>query len=261
MTLIVVRHAHKLRSAAEAEALFRALGERTVTLKGMKTSDAARYDRVIDAVVTKHDHTISFEGGSLANARPALDALVLAGAFGYVDVRTRDANLRIWPGGNTWVHSRLGLDDAIRAWGAPLLPGENVLGDTRIKLATEPTTGWPIDLDTQTTATALRMFHALSGDACDRGFTMRMTEPCKPLLRAFLHALGGAVDAVLDVDLATARALTELFPGVDLEWQRGESVRFPDGEITSYLVTPKAGERDQTKARKRIDKALARAKL
>jgi hypothetical protein len=195
VTLIPVHHARKLRSAAEAEALFRALGERTVGLKGMKTTDPARYDRVIDAVVTKHDHTISFEGGSLANARLALDALALAGAFGYLDVRSRDANLRIWPGGNTWVHSRLGLDDATRAWGGPLAPGENVLGDTRIKIATDPTTGWPFDLDTQTVATALRVFHALSGDACERGFTMRMTAPCKPLLRAFLHALGGAVEA------------------------------------------------------------------
>jgi hypothetical protein len=65
----------------------------------------------------------------------------------------------------------------------------------------------------------------------------------------------------LDVDLATARALTELFPGVDVEWQRGEIVRFPDGEITTYLVTPKADAGYQAKARKRIDKALAKAKL
>jgi len=58
-----------------------------------------------------------------------------------------------------------------------------------------------------------------------------------------------------------ARALTELFAAERLEWHGAVIVRFPEGEILSYLVTPNAGEEDRAKWLKRVDKGLKKAGL
>lgn len=226
MTLIPISHARKLRSPAEAMALFRALGEKRVAMRGFHTTDAARIERVISAVATKYDHTISFEGGSIAASAGPLRDLALSRAYDYLDVRTRIANLRIWPARHSWVTS-----DA-------------------------PT------FETTSIAAAVERFHATAGEPHERGFVMRMRDAAKPLVVRLAIALGAELNAVIEVELAVASALTTLFAGERLEWQAdGLFVRFPDGEIAGFLKTPKVADKHRAKWHAQIDKAIRKAKL
>lgn len=238
MALIPISHARALRTPSEAVALFRALREKRVVIRGLHTRDPAKLARVVGAAVPKTEHTISWEGGSLAHARTALDRLATAAGFDYLDLRTPACNLRSWPGRRNWVHGN----------------GES--------------------LETPSITEALARFHATSGDTHDRGFVMRIREETKPRLIDFLNALGAEVHAVLELPLDAARELTELYAGETLDWGAGGIlVRFgrPDrdrpgppflgGEIAGFLKTPKVDDRHRAKWHARIDKALRKARL
>ena len=96
MTLFPVEHERRLTSAAEAEALYRALGAARVRASGYRTRDPIRFERLVAAIEPRLDHTISFEAGMLTSATlDALDALALQQRYGYLDVRS-DASLRIY---------------------------------------------------------------------------------------------------------------------------------------------------------------------
>lgn len=228
MTLIPIEHAHRLPSAADAESLFRALGARSVSARGFHTKDRTRFTALVEAIEPKADHSISFQQGVLD--RPSLEALARA-PFGYLDIRTSTASYRSWPERHTWVHAKSEL-------------------------------AAPFSLDTTSIPTALEAFARLSDDNLQRGFITGVTPDAKPLLLAFLDRLGATVDAVLDIEVASARALTELYTGEKLDWQAdGVLVDFPEGTIHGYLTTPNIGEDAREAWRTRIDKALRKAGL
>lgn len=261
MSLLPIHHEHRLASPADAAAWFRALGEQRVSARGFHTIDPARFERLVDAIEPSHEHTISFVGGTLgATARDALDALATR-QFHYLDVRTVDASLRVWPELYSWVHSSRDLAAATAAVGAPLVVGVNLLGDVQVTL-TSDSRGYPISVETKTRATALRVFHALSGERVNRGFINGVHGDTKPYLTRLLTVLATQVDAVLEVDVASARALTELYAGEPLDWQAGGLlVDFPEGRIHGFLTTPHTSQGDQEKWQSRVTKALRRASL
>lgn len=263
VTLIPVHHALRLRSAAEAEALLRALGDRQASARGFHTSDPARLGYLVAAVRPKSESTVSFEGGTLnAGACAALAGLVSAGAFSYLDLRTADANLRVWPGRHAWVHAAMpagGLEGLEAIFEAPIVVGENWVRGA--KLVVRSSGGYPVDLETRDLAEAFTVFDALSSGPVERGFVIGLTTAGKPLLLKLLLALGTTASAVLELDLAEARALTEVFAGERLEWHGSVIVKFPEGEICGYLVTPNAGEGDRAKWLRRVDKGLKKAGL
>jgi hypothetical protein len=221
VTLFPLTHAHVVRSPREAAALFKALGEKTVDVRGCYTTDATKIARVVAAVATKRDHQISFERGAIAPAREALRELALSRAYGYLDVRTRLANLRIWPDRYSWVTS-----DA-------------------------PT------FETTSIAAALERFEMLAGEPHDRGF-ITFAEPAKPLVTALIVALGAEMHAALEVELPVAIELAEVFAGESFSWAAARiAVRFPSGEISGFLTTP--DPKPTAKWHAWIDKAVRRA--
>jgi hypothetical protein len=226
MSLIPIENERRLASPAEAEALFRALDQTRVSVRGLHTTDPTRFAHVVDALEPKHDHTLSFEGGTLTTAaHEALDALATAG-FQYLDLRTAEASLRIWPALYSWVHGN---------------------GDK---------------LETKDIPTALAAFRGLTGERVNRGFINGVLAETKPLLLRFLGQLGTRVDAVLSLDVAAARALTEIYAGERLDWQAdGILVDFPEGRVHGFLVSPNVGETHRAGWQQRIVKALHRAGL
>lgn len=224
MTLIPIEHARRLRSPEEAAALFKALGEKTVSLRGFHTTDAAKIARVIHAVATRFDHTVSFEGGAIV-PQP-LRELAVSRAYDYLDVRTPLANLRIWPERTSWVTSN------------------------------EPT------FETTSIPAAVEHFEMVAGKQHDRGFVMRMREAAKPLVTQLVISFASTMNALIEVELATAHELTSLYAGAKLEWAAGGIfVRFPAGAIAGFLKTPKVEPRHHAKWHARIDKALRKARL
>lgn len=227
MALIPISHARALSSPSDASALFRVLRERRVEIRGLRTRDPVKLARVVEAVEAKTEHTISWEGGSLANARVALDRLASSGTFGYLDVRASGSNLRSWPRRHTWVHGNEGDE-----------------------------------LETTSIAEALARFHATSGELHQRSFVMRIRDAAKPLLIELVRALEAEVHAVLEVELAVARELTELYAGEPVDWAAGGiSVTFPSGAIMGFLKTPNVEDKYRAKWHARIDKALRKARL
>ena len=147
MTLIPIEHERRLRSPAAAERWFRALGSGRVSVRGLHTTETGRFARIIAAVDPNHEHTVSFEGGTLgAAARAALDALAVA-RYEYLDFRTVDASLRIWPGLRSWVHAACNVETASAAFGAPLRGGENTVNDATVNVNLTGS-GYPIDVQT-----------------------------------------------------------------------------------------------------------------
>lgn len=225
MSLIPIEHPRRLASPAEAEAFFRGLGEKRVSARGFHTTDHARCSRLVEAIETKHDHTISFVGGTLGSAaRDSLSALATS-ELSYLDVRTTNASLRVWPGLRAWVH--------------------------------------PLELETKEPEPALKAFFEITSEEMNRGFVMGgVPAATKPALERFLRDLRANVDAVLDIDVASARSLTDLYVGEKLDWQAGGVlVDFPEGRIHGFLLTPNVGEEHREKWLSRITKALSRASL
>lgn len=261
MTLIPIEHPRRLGSPAEAEALFVALGERVVSTRGFHTTDAARIGRLVAAIDFAHDHTISFEDGTLTPAaRAALEALATS-RFGYLDLRTVSASLRVWPALHSWVHSSLDRAATARALATPLAPGANTVGDAQVTIAKDGC-GYPVHIETRNVTTALAMFGALTDEQVKQGHLTGARADSAPLLVRFLVEIAARVHATLELDVATARALTDLYAGEPLDWQAYPVlVDFPDGRIHGFLTTPNAGERHRNKWLARIDKALRRARL
>jgi hypothetical protein len=228
VTLHPIEHPRRLEDAAQASEMFRALGCDHVSVRGLHTRDAARIGRLVDAVEPSRQHTISFEDGVLGpDAAIALDALALT-SFDYLDVRTDTGSLRIWPALRTWVHAN---------------------GDAK-------------PLETTDRAAASAAFRALSPTRVDRGFVNGLRVETKPVLGRFLAALAPRVDVVLDVPLATAASLTDLYGDVRapvvVDWQAdGVLVDFPSGRIHGFLTSSHNGPADRTAWLARIDRALA----
>ncbi len=231
MTLIPVEHLRRLASPGEAEAFYRGLRVRRVGVRGFHTRDPGRIEALVAAAEPKREHTISFRDGALEGAaRPALVELCGC-AFDYFDLACSGASLRVWPGRRSWV--------------------------TRLPRRTDADFQ-----ETKTSAEALDRLGRLGAETIVRGHISGITVPSRASLVRFLLAAGAEVHATLDVALPTARALTERFPGQELDWQAEMVlVDFPEGRIHGFLVTPKAGARHQRRWQARIDKALRRAGL
>lgn len=265
MSLIPIEHPHRLASPREAAAFFGCLGllgvlgARRVSVRGLHTSEPARIARVVEAVETKREHTVSFVGGTLNGAaHDALDEL-LATRFEYFDLRTTDADLRVWPWLRSWVHSSRDRAAASRALGVELHEGDNTTPDARIQVHAEGA-AYPVHVETTSIPPAARIFRALSGERVARGFVTGITKKTKPPLLRFLTALGTRVDAVLELDLAAARSLTELYAGEQLDWQAdGVLVDFPEGRVHGFLKTPNTGDCDRERWLDRVTTALRRA--
>lgn len=231
MTLIPMAHEHRLASPAEAEAFYRGLRQRLVRVRGFHTTDPDRIEALIAAADPKRDHTVSFRGGVLGEeVRPAL--LELCGcAFGYFNLSTPSASLRVWPGRHTWVES----------------------------LPRRPAADW---LETTSITEALDRFNGICGERIVQGHISRITKQARVPLLGFLGVARTEIHVVLDVTLQTARSLSEQFLGQKLDWQSdGILVDFPEGRIHGSLKTPKVDERHRRKWRARIDKALRKATL
>ena len=259
VALIPIEYPERLRSPAEAEALYRKLGDQRVGLRGFRTNDPARIDRLVSAIDPGHDTTINFETGLLDERGWArLDELA-AGRPDYLDVYAGGANLRMWPE-QAKVYARLPLDGVAgvaQAFGAPLRTGENRCGETAIVI--DPVVGYPlaVALTTPDRAVALRMFRALGDPSVSRGYVMRASEPAKSALGPFLHGLGATVHVVLDVHVEVACELATVYPDLKHDWQASMVlVDFPAGRIHGFLKTPNTGERDREQWLARIRKAV-----
>lgn len=234
MALIPIEHEHRLTSAAQAAALFRALRDRRPLLRGLQTTAPKRFELLVGALHAGWEHSIAFEHGNLGHdALAALEELAVQ-PFEYLDVRTTSACLRVWPDLRTWVY--------------PLGPNGHA-GEL---------------VETRTAAgAALEMFRELAGPLLVRGHISNIRDQTRvPLLR-FLSCAAPTVSAThLVCDLANAQALTEAYPGERVEWQADIlGVSFPEGRIGGYLKTPKIDERHRARWLRKVSRALRRAGL
>lgn len=258
MALIPIEYPQRLRSPAEAEAFYRRLGDTRVGVRGFRTNDPGRIERLVSAIEPGHDSTVNFETGLLdPRGWARLEALAAAPAE-YVDIHAGGANLRLWPA-QAKVYARLpalGIEGVSEAFGAPLRAGENRCGETTILI--DPVIGYPLAVALATTdrAVAMRMFRALGDAQLSRGYVMRASEPAKRVLAPFLHGLGATVHVSLDVQLELARELATVCLDLRHDWQASMVlVDFPDGRIHGFLKTPDATERDRERWLARVRNA------
>lgn len=259
MALIPIEFPRRLASPAEAEALYRRLGDTRVGVRGFRTKDPARIERLVGAIEPGFDSTVNFEAGLLdPRGWARLEELVAAPAD-YVDIHAGGANLRLWPA-QSKVYARLpfdGIEGVSVAFGAPLRAGENRHGDTTIMI--DPVVGYPlaVALATPDRALALRMFRALGDAQLSRGYVTRASAPAKQALAPFLFGLGATVHVALDVQLELARELATVCPDLKHDWQASMVlVDFPIGRIHGFLKTPNATERDREQWLARVRKAV-----
>jgi hypothetical protein len=259
VALIPIEYPHRLSSPAEAEALYRGLGDERVGVRGFRTADPRRIDRLVSAIDPGHDSRINFETGQLDHRGWArLDELAAAPSE-YLDVHAGGANLRMSPA-QVKVYARLphdGIDGVSEAFGAPLRAGENRHGDTTIMI--DPVIGYPLAVALTTTdrAIAMRMFRALGGAQLSRGHVMRASEPAKHALAPFLHDLGATVHVSLDVQLELARELATACPDLRHDWQGSlVLVDFPVGRIHGFLKPPEVSEHDREQWLARVREAV-----
>jgi hypothetical protein len=262
VALIPIEFPQRLSSPAEAEAFYRKLGDRRVGVRGFRTNDPRRIDRLVSAIEPGHDSTIHFETGRLDDRGWArLDALAAEQAD-YVDIHAGGANLRLWPA-QAKVYARLPADGIVgvgEAFGAPLRAGENRHGETTIMI--DPVVGYPlaVALTTPERAIAMRMFRALGDAQLSRGHVVRASEPAKRALAPLLHHLGATVHVTLDVELELARELATVCPDLRHDWQASMVlVDFPDGRIHGYLKTPDVSEHDREQWLARVRQAVPRS--
>lgn len=259
MALIPIEYPDRLRSPAEAEAFYRKLGDKRVGVRGFRTNDPQRIDRIVSAIEPGHDSTVNFETGLLdARGWARLEELAAAPSD-YLDIHAGGANLRIWPA-QAKVYARLpfdGVHGVGEAYGAPLRAGENRFGDTAIMI--DPVVGYPlaVALTTPDRAVAMRMFRALGDAQLSRGYVMRASEPAKHALAPFLHGLRATVHVSLDLQLELACELATVCPDLKHDWQASMVlVDFPDGRIHGFLKTPDTGETDRERWLARVRKAV-----
>jgi len=258
VALIPIEYPQRLRSPAEAEAFYRKLGDRRVGVRGFRTNDPRRIDRLVSAIDPEHDSTISFETGLLDHRGWARLEALAAAPSEYLDVHAGGANLRMWPT-QVKVYARLpfdGVEGVSMAFGAPLRAGENRHGDTTIVI--DPVVGYPLAVALATTdrAVAMRMFRALGDVKLSRGSVMRASEPAKHALAPFLHGLGATVHVSLDLQLELARELATVCPDLRHDWQASMvHVDFPGGRIHGFLKAPEVSERDREQWLARVRKA------
>lgn len=258
MALIPIEYPQRLRSPDEAEAFYRRLGDKRVGVRGFRTNDPRRIERLVSAIEPGHDSTINFETGLLdPRGWARLEALAAEPAE-YIDIHAGGANLRLWQA-QAKVYARLpplGIEGVSEAFGAPLRAGENRRGETTIMI--DPVIGYPlaVALTTPDRAVALRMFRALGDAQLSRGHVMRASEPAKRALAPFLHGLGATVHVSLDVQLELARELATSCLDLRHDWQASMVlVDFPDGRIHGFLKTPDATERDREQWLARVKRA------
>lgn len=245
MSLIPVKHPVRLKSAAEAEAFFRALHVFTtprIAVRGLHTTDVKRIVRILAALDPRRTHDLNFEGGVLGtSARAALTRLANIRKYEFLSLVTHVADLSIWPTLYTRIRSE------------KLFP--RTFPDAEVKAT-------PVgqDLETKSIPTALYCFFDVADERVKHGCINELEEAAKGPLLDFLRELGTTVFGVFVVDISSARELTELYDGERLDWTADRiTVQFPEGTIESYMTSPNTTDDHRAKILKRIDKVLARA--
>lgn len=257
-------HARTIRSAAEAEALLRGLGQVWVSVRGPSTRDPAGLRVLVEATAESKGWTaLTFEGGSLTpEGWQALEELAPR-RFGYLDVRDSVANLRLWPA--EWVVSATGP----RAWleaqlGAPLTEGRHPRAEAGLELvvrAADPAKAYVV-ANAESPARAFALFRRLAGDSLAHSFIKEPHPSCHEVLLRLLVSLGVEVRADLFVGLARARALTERFVDAEIEWQADHvCVDFPSGRLHGFILSPNTTEDDQRRWHAMVDRGLERGGL
>lgn len=261
MTLYILQHARRLASPDEAARLFAALGEKRVSLNGLRTRDAAQIARCVSALDSRYPRKISFEGGTLtAPARQALQGLALA-AYEYLDLRTQNAELRCWPTLYSWVHAQADRDALARILGVPIPDAPITLGEVRHTWFGDGRT-YPSYIETKTPGAAWKIFDALSLDPIVRGFVSESKPAAGPSLQRFLIASGAEISVDLELSVDAAASLTAHAEGADCRWQaNGVMIHLPDGRIEGGLTSSNYTEQNQAKWHARIDQGLRKAGL
>lgn len=223
LSLYPVRHSARLTDPAKVAALYRGLGQVRASLRGFHTTDRTEIERLVAAIDPPHESTCSFARGTLAATE--LEALVRTEGYGYLDLRTATAVLRVWPASNTWSYS-VGTKGPAESWSL---------------------------------AEGLARFQerAPDGAAVTQGFVNRLDESAKPALLAFLLACGVRVNVVLDLELDAAVDLASRVRRHH-DWQAGGVlVDQPSGKVHGFLM--KGGAEAQAEWRARVTRALEHA--
>ena len=267
MAMFPLRHARTIRSPAEAEALFRGLGERRVALRGLAARDPAGLRVLVEATAGSAESrgwtTLTFAGGSLTTEGwRALEELAPQ-RFAYLDVRGPAASLRLWP--TQWVVNMTGPRAQLEALlGAPLTEGRHARAATRPALVVREADPGVLYVvaDAEAPAQALALFRRVAGEALAHSFIKDPHPSCHGALLRLLIAVGVEVRGDLVLDLARARALTERFADAEVEWQADHtSVDLPSGRLHGFILSPNTSEEDQRRWHAAIDRALRRGGL
>lgn len=223
VTLFPVEHPTRLNEPAQIAALYRGLGQARVSLRGFHTTDRTEIERLVAAIDPLHEHTCTFADGRLAATE--LEALVRTEGYGYLDLRTETAVLRVWPASNTWSYA-VGTKGPAESWSL---------------------------------AEGLARFQEQAPDGAGiiRGFVNRLDESTKLELLAFLLACRVRVDVVLDLELEAAADLASRVRRHH-DWQAsGVLVDHPSGKVHGFLM--KGGAEAMAEWRARVTRALEHA--
>jgi hypothetical protein len=250
MALIPVEFARPLASPGEAERMFRALGEKSVGVRGLHTRDPARIAALIAAIERKREHSIAFEAGAFdAAAFAAIDALAVA-KYQFFGVESPLADLRIWPWyPRAWVLATSASADAIRR-AAP----------REVTVDIKDGEGWVVHCETTDFAAAARLFRAIAGDLMRQGHITQVADATRPLLERAIVAMRAEVHVTMEIAVGAARALAEQLADSKYDWQAdGMIADFPSGRLTKYFVSHSITDRKRAKWLRRVEKALKKA--
>ncbi|MEZ4385127.1 MAG: hypothetical protein R3A79_27605 [Nannocystaceae bacterium] len=262
MALLPLIHARRIRSPAEAEALFRGLRERRVALRGLRTADPAALRVVLDATRRWRSRaTLAFDGGALTEAVWEALADLAPRRFAYLDVRSPAAALRLWPA-HAVVHLRGPQARLEAALAEPLVVGARSRDGRALDVRALAPDASAVDVTTQDPARALALFRRAGDDRLLRSFIQDPHPSCHAALLRLLVAAGVEVSAELTLRRADARALTERLPAGAIEWQAARvTVDLATGELRGFITSPNTLPEDQRRWHARIDGALRRGGL
>lgn len=247
---ISIEYPERLRSPADAAALYRGLGDERVGVRGFRTPEPHQIAQIVSAIEPGRAATLDFETGHLDRAGWARLEELVAVAPSYLDLHAGGANLRVTQE-RARVYGKLpsdGIAGVAAAAGAPLRAGVNAVGAGTI--AIDPVAGYPLAVAVETAdrAFAMHMFRALGDSAVTRGRVSDPGPPARAVLGPFLTGLGAQVHAQLELDVDAALALAIACSGLAHGWRSGHAhVDFPAGRVYTRLPPGPAAESERAR--------------